>query len=125
MQDDGRSRRIGAVLGPTLLAVTVSEWINFGIWSENDPRITYLNGMMLFAAGVAIIRFHSRRRPVWALSITVTGWLMAAGGLFRMFFPAAPQLDPGPAGYGLILLLGCLGAIMTLKSWGRQATRPR
>ncbi len=119
MTDDHLSRNIGAVLGPTLIAVTLSEWINFGIWTENLPPLTYLNGMILFAAGMAIIRFHSRWRPLWTLSITIAGWLMAAGGLFRLFLPAAPQAEPGVFAYGLIVFLGALGALMTFKSYAK------
>ena len=117
MNDDQRSRHIGSVLGPTLLVVTISEWINFGIWSENLPPVTYLNGMMLFAAGMAIVRFHSRWRPAWVVSITIVGWLMLAGGLYRLFFPTAPQADPTAATCAFVALLGILGAIMTFKSY--------
>ncbi len=117
MADDQLSRNIGAVLGPTLIAVTLSEVINFGVWTENIPALTYLNGMMLFAAGLAIVRFHSRWRPVWTLSITAVGWLMLAGGVFRLFFPTAPQAEPGLAAYAFIALLAALGAIMTFKSY--------
>ncbi len=117
MTNEDRSRRIGSVLGPTLLAVTISEWINFDIWTENYAPLTYLNGMMLFAVGVGIIRFHSYWRPLWTTSITIAGWLMAGGGLFRLFFPAAPQMEPGPASYGFIAFLAVLGAVMTFKSY--------
>ena len=117
MNNDEISRRIGSGLGPTLIAVTISEWMNFGIWTENHPPLTYLNGMILFAVGVAIIRFHSRLRPFWALSITIAGWLIAAGGLFRLFFPTAPQMEPGPTSYGFVAFLAALGFIMTLKSY--------
>ena len=116
-RDDRLSRTIGGVLGPTLIAVTLSEGMNFGIWTENLPPLTYLNGMILFAAGMAIIRFHSRWRPLWTLSITLVGWIMLAGGLFRLFLPAAPQAEPGLFAYGFIVLLGTLGVIMTVKSY--------
>ncbi len=117
MKTDETSLRIGSVLGPTLVAVTISEWINFDIWTENYPPLTYLNGMMLFAAGLGIIRFHSRWRPFWTLSITLAGWLMLAGGLLRLFFPTAPQMEPGLMSYGFIALLATLGVIMTFKSY--------
>lgn len=117
MNNDETSRRIGSVLGPTLIVVTISEWMNFGIWTENNAPLTYLNGMILFAVGVAIVRFHSRWRPFWTLSITVAGWLITVGGLYRMFFPTMPQAEAGPASYGFIALLAALGFVMTLKSY--------
>ncbi len=117
MSDDTNSRRLGSILGPTLVVVTLSEYINLSIWSENIPQVTYLNGMILFAAGLAIVRFHSRWRPLWTLSITLVGWLLIAGGLFRLFFPSAPQADPGLVGYGFVALLGALGVLITIKSY--------
>ncbi|MEO1200799.1 MAG: hypothetical protein AAFX39_16520 [Pseudomonadota bacterium] len=119
MNDDNRSRHIGSVLGPILLVVTISEWINIDIWSENLPPVTYLNGVMLFAAGLAIVRFHSRWRPIWTASITIVGWLMIAGGAYRLFFPTAPQADPTPMTYTFIAIIGALGAIMTFRSYLR------
>lgn len=106
-------------MGPTLIAVTISEAINFGIWSENIPALNYLNGMILFAVGVAIVRFHSRWRPLWTVSITVTGWLMVAGGGFRLFFPTATQAEPSLASYGFVAFLAALGLTMTIKSYAK------
>ena len=117
MNNNDVSRRIGSVLGPTLIMVIISEWINYGIFLENNPPHAYLNGVMLFAVGVAIVRFHNAWRPLWTLSITVTGWLMLAGGVFRLFFPTAPQAPPGLATYGFMLFLGALGLMMTVKSY--------
>ena len=119
MNNDETSRRIGSVLGPTLIVVTISEWMNFGIWTENNAPLTYLNGMILFAVGVAIVRFHSRWRPFWTLSITVAGWMMVVGGGFRLFFPTATQAEPSLMSYGLVAFLAALGLTMTIKSYTR------
>ena len=119
MDDDRRSKQIGSVLGPTLLMVNISEVINLGIWEESLPPVTYLNGLMLFAAGLAIVRFHSRWRPLWTVSITLVGWLMMAGGLFRLYFPAAQQADATATTYAFVGFLGLLGLIMTVKSYAR------
>ncbi len=119
MHEDKKSRQIGSVLGPTLIAVTTSEWMNLDIWSENIPPMTYLNGMILFAVGLGVVRFHNQWRPMWTLSITIVGWLMIAGGFFRLFFPTSPQADASPATYAFIVLLGVLGVIMTIKSYAK------
>ena len=119
MTDDRLSRHIGSVLGPTLIAVTVSEVIHFGIWTEALPTLTYLNGMILFAAGMALVRFHTRWRPLWTVSITIVGWLLLVGGLFRLFFPTAPQAEPGVAAYAFIAVLFTLGVTMTVKAYVR------
>ena len=114
-----RSKAIASVLGPSLIVITVSEIINFHIWAEFDPRLTYLNGMILFVAGFAIIRFHHRWRPLWTATITVTGGLMTIGGLIRLFFPAMDQASPGPFAYGLIGVLCAAGLVMTVMGYRR------
>lgn len=116
-QDLKRSKNIASVLGPVLLAVSVSEALNFEIWATFDARLTYLNGMILFAAGVAIVRFHHRFRPLWTATITVTGLLVMIGGLIRLFFPAMDQASPGPGAYAFIGLLFAFGLVMTVKAY--------
>lgn len=114
------SKNIAAVLGPTIIAVTISETINFHIWEESIPQIVYLNGMLFFGTGVAIVRFHNRWRPVWAALITIYGWLMMIAGAFRMFFPTAPQAPASPATYAMIGVLFLIGAILTIMSFVRK-----
>lgn len=106
------SRRLASVLGPIAIVVGLSEMANMEIWRENDPRLTYLNGMMLFAAGLAILRFHRRLRPFWAGAVTATAVLLAAGGVFRLFFPGAPQAADAAA-YAAAGALCVLGLTMT------------
>lgn len=116
-RDNKLSKNIGSVLGPLLIAVTTSEVLNFGIWTENNPPLTYLNGMILFAAGLAIVRFHHRWRPLWTASITLAGWLMMAGGVMRLYLPSMEQASPGPVAYAFIGLLCFLGLVMTFKAY--------
>ena len=51
------SRRIAGLIGPTLIAVTVKEWMNVEIFtSATGPSFTphvYLNGTLLFVADLA------------------------------------------------------------------------
>jgi len=49
------TRRIAAVLGPTLVAVTISEAVNLEIWNEVDPTLVYLNGLLFFVGGLVIV----------------------------------------------------------------------
>ena len=56
------SRRIAGLLGPTLVALAVSEAMNLRIMAENPASVglVYLNGTLLFVACVAIIQVHNR-----------------------------------------------------------------
>ena len=115
--DCSLSKNIASVLGPVLMAVTTSEALNFGIWTENNPPLTYLNGMILLAVGVAIVRFHRRWRPLWTASVSLAGWLMIVGGLTRLYFPSMEQASPGPVAYAFIGLLCFLGIVMTFRAY--------
>jgi hypothetical protein len=108
------TQRIAAVLGPTLVAVTVSEAINLKIWKDVHPTLVFLNGLILFAAGMFIVTSHNRWRPGRAFLVTLSGWLLVLAGAYRMFFPAAPQLAPNPSTYALIALVGLLGVALSV-----------
>src|SRR5215831_14161693 len=44
----------------TSMALTASEALNYHIWDTQFPAVTYLNGLFIFAAGVAILRKEHR-----------------------------------------------------------------
>jgi hypothetical protein len=77
-------RHIAGLAGPTLMAVTTSEALNLDIWSPADPALVYLNGGLLFVAGLAIIRTHNVWRLRWTLVVTVLGWAALTAGLVRI-----------------------------------------
>lgn len=60
------SRRIAGLIGPALLAISATEALNMGILSPNPP-VVYLNGSILFVAGLAIVQAHSRWQRNWTL----------------------------------------------------------
>jgi proline iminopeptidase len=81
------SKKIAALVGPTLTAITVSETLNVHIWAGNTAAGVHLNGSLLFLAGLSIIRAHNRWVREWSVMITLTGWFVLFLGLFRMFAP--------------------------------------
>jgi hypothetical protein len=85
------STRLAGLVGPTLIALTVTETINLDIWKTNVAPATYLNGVLLFAAGLALVRAHNRWVRAWPVLLTLLGWLGMAAGLFRMAAPKAQQ----------------------------------
>lgn len=42
------------------MALTISEALNLHIWRVNIVPVTYLNGLLLFVAGLSIVRAHNR-----------------------------------------------------------------
>lgn len=57
--------------------------------------MVYLNGTLLFAAGVGTLQAHNRWTWKWPLALTLAGWAMVVGGLYRMIAPAGQRPDRG------------------------------
>ena len=81
------SKRIAGLVGPTLVAVLVSEFpiVQPHLYDAQIPPVVYLSGVLMFVAGLAIVRAHNRWAPDWTVLVTLSGWLVLALGLFRMF----------------------------------------
>jgi len=114
------SQRIAAVLGPTLVALTVSEAINLHIWDGVQPTVVYLNGLVFLISGLVITTSHNRWQVNRGLLVTLSGWMLVLVGAARMFFPEAPQPAPGPAIYTIIALLGVLGVSLSLFAFRKR-----
>ena len=112
--------RIAAVLGPTLVAVTVSETINLSIWHDVHPTVVYLNGLVFVIGGLVIVTTHHYWRLDFSLLVTLSGWLLVTAGTFRMFFPTAQQLAADLGTYALIASLFALGVALTLFAFFRS-----
>lgn len=112
------SRQIAGLLGPTIVALTMSEALNLHIWENNIPSVTYLNGTLLFVAGLAIIRAHNRWTRGWTVLVTLAGWFVTLGGLYRMFAPEAPQAPQSSSTYVGLAALFAMGIFLTFKSYG-------
>ena len=111
------STLIASLIGPVLMAVTTTETLNLKIWQKVEPSLVHLNGLILFAAGLAILRFHPGWSADWRSLVTLSGWMLLAAGLYRMLRPAAPQMGQGPATYVLTGLLWGLGLLLTIKGY--------
>jgi hypothetical protein len=72
-QADRETERLAAVLGPTIMAVTASEAMNYHIWDTQFPAVTYLNGLFLFVAGVSILQKAHRWTRRWPSLVTIFG----------------------------------------------------
>ena len=112
------SKRIAGLIGPTLIAVVISEALNFHIWAINIAPVTYLNGTLLFVAGLSIVRAHNRWTRDWPVMVTLAGWVAMLGGLYRMFAPEGPQAPQSTSTYVGMLVLFAMGVVLTFKAYG-------
>jgi hypothetical protein len=110
------SKRLAGLIGPTIIALSTSEALNFHIWTTNIPAVTYLNGTLLFIAGVSILRDHHRWKG-WPVLITLAGWVATLGGLYRMFAPEARQAPQTATSIAGVLALGTIGVFLTFKAY--------
>ena len=79
--------------------------------------VVYLNGTALFVAGLAIVQIHNRWARNWTVLVTLAGWVLLAGGLYRMVAPTAPQLGRGTTTYVLLAVLIATGGLLTFKGY--------
>ena len=114
------SRRIARLLGPSLIAIAITEAMNLHILARTPAPVgvVYLNGTLLFVAGLAIVRDHNRWRGGWSALVTLTGWLAIVGGLLRMVAPAATQSGADWV-FALLFVLLAIGMVLTFKAYGR------
>ena len=92
------SRHIAALLGPTLVATLVAEFplVQPHLYDSQIPPVVYLSGVLMFVAGLAVVRAHNLWSRNWTVLVTMTGWFLLVLGLVRMF--AASQYHQVAAG---------------------------
>ena len=116
------SKHLAELIGPTLIAISITEAINLPLFANNPAPVVYLNGTLLFVVGLSIIRVHNYWMRGWPVLVTLVGWLLLLGGLTRM---AAPELaqrsvqDPTPV-YALLLVLLAIGVVLTFKAYATE-----
>jgi hypothetical protein len=124
-----KSQAIARLIGPVLCAIGLGMLTNgatyqvmAGQFLATYPFI-YFSGILILVAGLLILNNHHVWTPDWRSVITVLGWLMCIGGVFRIL---APQLVVflGTAvlahngffvGAGIVLL--AFGGFLTFKGY--------
>jgi hypothetical protein len=124
-----KSQAIARLIGPVLCAIGLGMLTNgatyhvmAGQFLATYPFI-YFSGILILVAGLLILNNHHVWTPDWRSVITVLGWLMCIGGVFRIL---APQLVVflGTAvlahngffvGTGIVLL--AFGGFLTFKGY--------
>ena len=73
------SKTIAGLIGPTLVAVATAVLLNLGSFPalaeqvSRDPALIFLSGILLFVAGLSIVRAHNIWAGGWPVLVTVFG----------------------------------------------------
>ncbi|MCG6113613.1 MAG: hypothetical protein MEQ84_00305 [Mesorhizobium sp.] len=114
------SRNLAGLVGPVLVALSVTEAMNMGVYVEQTGPVVYLNGTLLFIGGLALVRAHNRWVLDWSVLLTIVAWAALCLGLYRMFAPAAPQAGDHVATYLMLFALFVVGAVLCWAGYIRR-----
>ena len=120
------SKRIAGLVGPTIVAMIASEFplVQPHLYDAQIPPVVYLSGVLMFVAGLAIVRAHNRWARDWTVLITLSGWFGVVLGLFRMFAAGRYQRSAADTSATVFMVLeGVLfvcGLIITFKAYSRD-----
>jgi hypothetical protein len=108
------SKQVGGLVGPTLVAILVSEFplVQPRLYDTQIPPVVYLSGVLLFVAGLAVVRSHNVWARNWTVLITLSGWLFLALGLVRMF--AASRYLQAMQGAGSMTFMALEGLLLVV-----------
>ena len=120
-------------MGPTFVAIALGMLINLGMYESiiaeglRTGILFYLSGLLSLLAGLAIVNLHNMWCADWRVVITVLGWLMTIGGIFRVVVPQiavaiGSNIYDGRANTTVAaLIIGTLGAFLSFKSYLQRA----
>jgi uncharacterized membrane protein HdeD (DUF308 family) len=123
------SELVASLAGPMLIATAGFLLLNRKHMPEMAQQISadwvsvLLSGVLMLAAGLAIVRVHNVWEASWRVLVTLIGWLAVLGGAARMLYPRqiaglasdAMQHTTGIAVGAVFLLV--LGTFLTLKGY--------
>jgi len=111
------SKQLAGLIGPTLIAIGATEALNMHIFENQIAPVVYLNGTILFVIGLALVRAHNRWAWRWPTFITVTGWVLLMGGLYRMIAPETPPATARVATYTVLAAIVLIGLFFSYKGY--------
>ncbi len=88
------------------------------MFSNQIAPVVYLNGAILFVAGLALVRAHNVWTWRWPVILTLLGWIALMGGLWRMAAPNAPQAPDNVLTYAGLAAVVAIGALLTIIAYG-------
>lgn len=81
------AEQLARLLGPALLAISLTEAINLDIWTHNTAAVIHLNGSILFVIGLTMVQHHNNWDDMLHVIISLTAWTSMILGLYRMALP--------------------------------------
>jgi predicted neutral ceramidase superfamily lipid hydrolase len=90
-----KSKSIAGIVGPTLIVMVFSEmrlW-NPTLYDTQIVPLIYLNGVLLFVAGLAIVKSHNIWIYGWQTLVTIIGYCSMIVGILRMLFPQIQKVE--------------------------------
>lgn len=121
------SKRIAGLVGPTLVAMLVSEspLVQPHLYDTQLPPVVYLSGTLMFVAGLAIVRSHNRWALDWTVLVTLSGWFFVLLYLLRMFAAGRYQTGAASTSAAVFVVLESVllvfALVMTFKAYRRSA----
>jgi 1,4-dihydroxy-2-naphthoate octaprenyltransferase len=117
------SKRVAGLVGPALAAIIASEFpaVQPDLYDQQIPPVVYLSGVLLFVAGLAIVRAHNVWQRNWTVLVTLIGWAALVLGLTRMF--AASQYNRVAQGTSTYVFMAfesvlfAIGVFLTFKAY--------
>jgi hypothetical protein len=72
------SKRITGLVGPTVAAMAAAEFplVRPDLHRQQIPPVVYHSGVLMFVAGLAIMRAHNPWVRDWTVVVTRTGWCL-------------------------------------------------
>jgi uncharacterized membrane protein HdeD (DUF308 family) len=119
------SKQIGGLLGPTLAVMLIAEspLVQPHLYDAQIPSVIYLSGVLMFLAGLVVVRAHNVWARSWTVLITLSGWFFLCLGLVRMFTADQyRQVMLSGSPMAIVVVEGCLlvvALIITFKAYSR------
>jgi hypothetical protein len=119
------SKQIGAILGPTIVAMTVAEFplVQPHLYDAQIPPVVYLSGVLMFVGGLAIVRTHNVWARNWTVLVTLSGWFFLGLGLVRMFAAGQYRQTSADTSQAVFMVLEAIlvliGLLISFQSYRR------
>lgn len=92
---------------------------NATLYDTQIVPLVYLSGVLMFVAGLSIVRKHNIWIWGWQTLITIIGWLGLLLGVLRMFLPQmyTAKFKNDQSAFVVELILIFIGIFLTIKAY--------